>query len=100
MGIALGEMGMSPEDFWTMRLRDYFLKLRYFLARRQAERAEHAELVRLQTLVLTNIQLARKDRITDPRKFWRFPWEAESPSPEPPAEGDDNEHLQQLLKAL
>lgn len=36
-----------------------------------------AELMRLQTAYLINVNLQEKDQFTDPRKLLRFPWEAE-----------------------
>lgn len=101
MGVALGELGMTAGEFWEMRLHDFFLKLRYHYNVRQTERVERAELVRMQTVALVNIQLARKDRIKDPRQFWRFPWEAEQgKEPEGVSEEEQQERIKNLIKAL
>lgn len=71
----MGLMGMTVVEFWEMSLHDFFLKLHYYnLKEEQAYRA-NAELVRLQTLTLVNIQLLKKDKIKDPRRLWVFPWE-------------------------
>jgi hypothetical protein len=68
-------MGMTVMEFEEMLLHDFFLKLHYYhLKEEQAYRAK-AELVRLQTLTLVNIQLLKKDKIKDPRQLWVFPWE-------------------------
>lgn len=61
-----------------MPLSDFFLKLHYFYKHKEQEYRERAELVRLQTLTLVNIQLARKDKIKDAKQLWRFTWEQES----------------------
>ena len=66
---------MAVIEFEEMLLHDFFLKLHYHhLKEEQAYRAK-AELVRLQTLTLVNIQLLKKDKIKDPRRLWVFPWE-------------------------
>lgn len=102
MGVALGELGMTADAFWEMRLHDFFLKLRYHYNARQAERVERAELVRMQTVALVNIQLAKKDRIKDPRQFWCFPWEEEQGKTEPEevSEEEQQERIKNLIKAL
>ncbi len=41
-----------------------------------------ANLVRMQTMSLVNIQLAVKDRFREPKKFWLFPWEEGEEKPE------------------
>ena len=61
-----------------MPLADFFLKLHYYYKNKEQEYRERAELVRLQTLTLVNIQLARKDKIKDAKQLWRFAWEQES----------------------
>ncbi|WP_303182169.1 hypothetical protein [uncultured Butyricimonas sp.] len=77
LGIALGMLGMGSVEFWEMILRDFFLKLHYFNRMKQQDYQATAELIRLQTLTLVNIQLASKDKIKDPKKLWRFPWDEE-----------------------
>ena len=44
---------------------------------KQQDYQTNAELIRLQTLTMVNIQLASKDKIKDPKKLWRFPWDEE-----------------------
>ena len=77
LGIALGVLNMKSVEFWEMTLRDFFLKLHYFNRRKQQKYQATAELIRLQTLTLVNIQLAGKDKIKSPENLWRFPWERE-----------------------
>lgn len=66
---------MSSVEFWEMILHDFFLKLHYYNKMKQQDYQSNAELIRLQTLTLVNIQLASKDKIKDPKKLWRFPWD-------------------------
>ena len=42
---------------------------------KEADRRHMGELVRGATLRLFNLQVAQKDRISDPAKFWRMPWD-------------------------
>ena len=78
LGIALGELDMQVMEFWEMRLKDFFLKLHYYNEKKQRELEVYANLLRMQTVSLINVQLDKKSRITDPKKFWLFPWEIES----------------------
>jgi hypothetical protein len=74
--MGIGVMRMHRVEFWEMPLGEFFAALHFFYKDRETRDRQHAELVRLQTVTLLNIQLASKDRIKDPRKLWRFPWEA------------------------
>ena len=69
---------MQVMEFWEMRLKDFFLKLHYYNEKKQRELEVYANLLRMQTVSLINVQLDKKSRITDPKKFWLFPWEIES----------------------
>lgn len=93
---------MSAAEFWETRLHDFFIKLDYYYRKQQADRIERANLVRMQTVALINIQLSKKDRIRDPKLFWRFPWEGEDVAESTAREdgGENTEYLQTLIKAL
>ena len=69
---------MQVMEFWEMRLKDFFLKLHYYNEKKQRELEVYANLLRMQTVSLINVQLDKKSRITDPKKFWLFPCEIES----------------------
>lgn len=56
-----------------------------------------ANLVRMQTMSLVNIQLAVKDRFRSPKKFWLFPWEEEEEKPEEGTKSVDNARKLGLL---
>ncbi len=68
-------MGMTVMEFEEMLLHDFFLKLHYHNLKEEHSYRATAELVRLQTLTLVNIQLLKNDKIKDPRLLWVFPWE-------------------------
>lgn len=68
---------MKVVEFEEMRLGDFFLKLRYFLKKREDEMLFIANLIRMQTLELLNVQIEPKHRIQSVRDLWCFPWENE-----------------------
>lgn len=70
-------MGMSSEEFWQMRLKEFFLKLQAFSKAKEADQRREADLVRMQTVELLNIQLAENDKMKDPKELWVFSWEEE-----------------------
>jgi len=92
-------MGLSPEDFGQMRLSHFFVKLIGHVKYKEEKYKEQAELVRLQTVSLINVNLARKDQIQNPTEFWKFPWDGESTEAREKPEADPAK-MKQLLKAF
>lgn len=73
---------MSVEEFERMEVGVFLLKLFYFKEQQKEERKFYADLVRLQTFKLVNIQLTEKSQLTEPEQLWLFEWdkkEAEEP---------------------
>ena len=58
---------MRPGEFWEA--------MNAYNAETSAERQHLGELVRGATLRLWNLQVEKKDRIFDARKFWSMPWD-------------------------
>ena len=58
-----------------MRLDEFWEAMDAHNKEKEADRMHVGELVRGAALRLFNLQLAQKDRITDPAKFWRMPWD-------------------------
>ena len=58
---------MRPGEFWEA--------MDAHNREKEADRRHMGELVRGAALRLFNIQLSPKDRISDPAKFWRMPWD-------------------------
>lgn len=58
-----------------MRLGEFWEALDAHNQEKEADRRHIGELVRGATLRLFNLQVAEKDRIADPAKFWRMPWD-------------------------
>ncbi len=80
-----------------MRLKEFFLKLQAFSNVKEADKKREAELVRMQTIELVNVQLAKKDKIKDPKELWVFSWEEKE---EKEGEVVDEEKAVQGAKAL
>ena len=73
----MGEMGMSEEEFYTCRVANFFLKLHGFREKEYNDRKEHANLVRMSTFELININLSPEHKIKSPESMWPFPWDNE-----------------------
>lgn len=58
-----------------MRFGELLEGLAAYREAKDADRRHIGELVRGAALRLFNIELKPKDRITDPAKFWRMPWD-------------------------
>lgn len=58
---------MRPGEFWEA--------LDAHIEEKNADRRHLGELVRGATLRLFNLQVEKKYRKTDPRKFWPMPWD-------------------------
>ena len=76
-GWAFGLLRMGREEFGLMRPGEFFEALRAYRDEKNADRRHVGELVRGAALRLFNLQIRKKDRITDPRKFWKMPWDEE-----------------------
>ena len=68
---------MTPREFYEMRLKHFFMKLQEYNRHRENETRMNAELVRLQTTALINVQLKPADKI-NPQQLWRLPWDDEN----------------------
>ena len=72
-GISL--LHLSRNEFYMMRLDEFWEAMDAHNKEVEADRRHMGELVRGATLRLFNLQIAKKDRFTDPAKFWRMPWD-------------------------
>lgn len=68
---------MQPQQFYKMRLKDFFLKVHFYNKKEERQSREKAELIRMQTFILVNIQLESKNKLKVPADLWRFPWDTE-----------------------
>lgn len=72
---SIALLHISIGDFERMHLGDILDAMRIWQEDKMAERRHIGELVRGAALRLFNLQLKAKDRISDPVKFWRMPWD-------------------------
>ncbi len=75
---AIALLHLGVDDFYRLRLGELLDAMKVWQEERKAERRHIGELVRGAALRLFNVQLKAKDRITDPAKFWRMPWDEET----------------------
>lgn len=68
---------MTIAEWEAMNLGNLCLKLRYYSIREENRAKIISELVRLQTLELININLAKNQKIKSPRDLWQFAWDNE-----------------------
>jgi hypothetical protein len=81
-------------------------RLRYVMLALHGHRTEtdqayrrHAELTRLQTVELLNIQLDKKNKIKQAANLWPFPWDDEPTAPDMPTVTPE-QAKEQLTKLL
>ncbi len=98
--IGFGALNLSPEQFGRMRIADFFLKLFGYREEEEIKQRQLAELVRLQTVELINIQLEKKNRIKKPSELWQFPWEKVEIKQEQITEKEQVQRFTRLLKTL
>lgn len=73
---------LREQDFMEMRIGTYFTVQNYHSKHEEDQMRERAELVRMQTMMLLNIQLGPLYQIKTPNEFWPLPWEAIEIKPE------------------
>lgn len=64
---------MQVMEFWEMRLKDFFLKLHYYNEKKQRELEVYANLLRMQTVSLINVQLDKNQGLRILKNFGYFP---------------------------
>lgn len=74
--MAVAHLHMTPREFFLMRPGQFYTALEIWAEHERNKQRFTAELTRMQTTDLLNIQLKKKDRIK-PGQLWRFPWDDE-----------------------
>ena len=72
--VAIGQLGMSEDEFWGTTPRAFFNAVEGFESKRRVD----LEIQRLQTLYFVNTWASKP--IRDPKKLWAYPWETSSVS--------------------
>ena len=84
-------MQMYPSEFW--------LKLRGYRDRREEDFRSDAELTRMQTTELINIQLEPGKRFK-PHQLWKFPWDDEDEDEQFASPEENEKNLIALIESL
>jgi hypothetical protein len=93
-------MGLRPEEFLVMRPADFWLKVQGYRETREEDFKVDAELTRMQTTELINIQLEPYKRLK-PEQLWKFPWDKKNEDePEFVTQEENEENLRSLIDSL
>lgn len=98
--MALGYLNMTEEEFNEMRLGTYSLKLLFWLKAREEQFMFTANVIRMQTMILFNTQVAQENRVNNPTLLWSFPWEEAEIIKEGSEVRDNLRKLQELGKKI
>lgn len=74
--MAVAYLHITPDQFGEMRIGHFYAALNAHFAAEKERQKFTAELFRMQTVDLLNIQLKKKDRIK-PKELWIFGWDNE-----------------------
>ena len=74
-GIAIGRLSMSVKEFEMMEIGTFFLKLFYANMKEREDRQFYGNVLRMQTMMLINIQIEAKSQIKKPELLWRYEWD-------------------------
>lgn len=72
--MAVAFFHFTPEMFYEMRIGQFMDAMACYNNQRLTDQRFNAEIIRMQTTTMINIQLKKKDRIK-PDQLWTFPWE-------------------------
>jgi hypothetical protein len=78
MSIGLGQMRMTPDEFWDCEPREFYFAMEGFFEHQMFLQRQEWERERWSTNLLWNIQVDPKNRIS-PIEMIRFEWERPSP---------------------
>lgn len=99
MGIAY--LGLKPAEFFELRVGYFYAALDAWSRHELNKQRFTAEIQRMQTTDLLNIQLKKKDRVK-PGQLWRFPWDDEEggEAEKPMTAEEIRRHNEEILKRL
>lgn len=97
-GMAVAHLHMTPREFFLMRPGHFYGALEVWAEHEKNRQRFTAELIRMQTTDLLNIQLKKKDRIK-PGQLWRFPWDDEDEEVARPQTDDEiKRHNEEIIR--
>ena len=96
-GQALGCLNMSEEEFETMEVGTFMLKLFFANKQREDDKKFLGDVIRRQTLWLVNVQLSEQSQLKKPEQLWQYAWEVHEGKP---AKEITLQDQQQMIKEL
>lgn len=66
---------MSREDFYSMRMGEFFEAMDAFRKEAEGDRVHVGNLVRGLCIRVYNLLVSKKNQVTDASKFWPMPWD-------------------------
>jgi hypothetical protein len=98
LGMAVAYLHLTPGEFYLMRPGQFYAALDAWAEHEKNKQRFTAELMRMQTADLLNIQLKKKDRIKAV-ELWRFPWDDEDGERQRPQTDEEiRRHNEEILK--
>lgn len=103
-GWAVGLLGIRLPDFLLLRVGEFWEAMAAYRREKELDRRHMGELARGAALRIFNIQLAPKDRVSDPAQFWLMPWDDEKEAPDATlqmmTEEERRENAKEFLKRI
>jgi len=96
-GMAVAHLHMTPREFFLMRPGHFYGALEVWAEHEKNRQRFTAELIRMQTTDLLNIQLKKKDRIK-PGQLWRFPWDDEDEERTDLTDDEIKRHNEEIIR--
>lgn len=98
LGMGIAHLHLTPAEFFKMRIGHFYAALDAWAEHEKNKQRFTAELMRMQTADLLNIQLKKKDRIKA-AELWRFPWDDEGDERQRPQTDEEiRRHNEEILK--
>lgn len=91
---------MSVEEFEKMEVGAFFLKLFFANQKEREDRQFYGNIMRLQTMLLLNMQIEAKNQIKDPALLWKFEWDEAAAGEAENLTDKQKEERFQLLQAV
>ena len=99
LGMGIAHLHLTPAEFYEMRIGHFYAAMDAWGEHELSKQRFTAELIRMQTTDLLNIQLKKKDRLKA-GELWRFPWEVEDEVDKPTTDDEIKKHNEEILKRL
>lgn len=95
--MAVAYLHLTPDQFGEMLPGEFYAGINAFYRMERDRQKFTAELFRMQTADLLNIQLKKKDRIK-PAQLWAFDWDNEQEEEKPVTTEEIKRHNEEIMK--